>query len=77
MDFDLYWRGAPWQPQVNTLSGALQVKMGKGEIDSMGGGRAGCCDWSASTPCCASCSSISAIPSAKASTLIPSAAPPG
>ncbi|HBK4605223.1 AsmA2 domain-containing protein YhdP [Serratia marcescens] len=41
VDFDLYWHGAPWQPQVNTLSGALQVKMGKGEIDSMGGGRAG------------------------------------
>ena len=41
MDFDLYWHGAPWQPQVDTLSGALQVKMGKGEIDSMGGGRAG------------------------------------
>ena len=40
VDFDLYWHGAPWQPQVNTLSGALQVKMGKG-IDSMGGGRAG------------------------------------
>lgn len=41
VDFDLYWRGQPWQPQVNTLSGALQVKMGKGESDSIGGGRAG------------------------------------
>ncbi|CAI1126550.1 Uncharacterized protein involved in outer membrane biogenesis [Serratia entomophila] len=41
VDFDLYWRGQPWQPQVNTLSGALQIKMGKGEIDSIGGGRAG------------------------------------
>lgn len=41
VDFDLYWRGAPWQPQINSLSGALQVKMGKGEIDSIGGGRAG------------------------------------
>ena len=41
VDFDLYWHGTPWQPRVDTLSGALQVKMGKGEIDSMGGGRAG------------------------------------
>ncbi|ANJ93939.1 AsmA2 domain-containing protein YhdP [Serratia plymuthica] len=41
VDFDLYWRGQPWKPQVETLSGALTIKMGKGEIDSMGGGRAG------------------------------------
>ncbi len=40
VDFDLYWHGAPWQPQVNTLSGALQVKM-CGRSTSMGGGRAG------------------------------------
>lgn len=41
VDFDLYWHGQPWQPQVDTLSGTLQVKIGKGEIDSIGGGRAG------------------------------------
>lgn len=41
MDFDLYWHGQPWQPQVDTLSGTLQVKIGKGEIDNIGGGRAG------------------------------------
>ena len=75
VDFDLYWHGAPWQPQVNTLSGALQVKMGKGRSTAWAAAApVSCCDWSASTPCCASCSSISAIPSAKASTLTPSAA---
>lgn len=78
VDFDLYWHGAPWQPQVNTLSGALQVKMGKGRSTAWAAAApVSCCDWSASTPCCASCSSISAIPSAKASTLTPSAALPG
>lgn len=41
VDFDLNWRGQPWQPQVDSLSGALQINMGKGEIDSIGGGRAG------------------------------------
>ncbi|MNZ90620.1 hypothetical protein D3C78_1095870 [compost metagenome] len=41
IDFDLYWRGTPWKPQMSTLSGAMKVNMGKGEIDSMGGGRAG------------------------------------
>lgn len=37
--FDLYWHGQRWQLQVYTLSGTLQVKIGNGEIDSIGGGR--------------------------------------
>ncbi|ATA20354.1 uncharacterized protein (TIGR02099 family) [Gibbsiella quercinecans] len=41
VDFDLYWHGKPWQPQIATLSGTLQAALGKGEIEDIGGGRAG------------------------------------
>lgn len=41
IDYDLYWQGAPWQPKINTLNGIIKSHLGKGEIDSMGGGRAG------------------------------------
>lgn len=40
VDFDLYWQGQPWKPKVDTLRGVLQVKIGKGKIDSIGGSRA-------------------------------------
>ncbi|WP_411705207.1 AsmA2 domain-containing protein YhdP [Edaphovirga cremea] len=40
-EFDLYWQGAPWQPQIATLNGTLNTQLGKGEIDNLGGGRAG------------------------------------
>ncbi|MGL4858399.1 MAG: AsmA2 domain-containing protein YhdP [Enterobacteriaceae bacterium] len=39
--FDLDWHDVPWQPQFPTLSGTLDVSMGRGEISDMGGGRAG------------------------------------
>ncbi|MDN5987364.1 MAG: DUF3971 domain-containing protein, partial [Hafniaceae bacterium] len=38
---DLNWIGEPWRPQVNSLNGTLSSKLGKGEIDNAGGGRAG------------------------------------
>ncbi|MFI8417993.1 AsmA2 domain-containing protein YhdP [Serratia sp. NPDC078593] len=41
VDFDLHWRGQPWQPNMNTFNGTMQIDIGKGEIDSLGGGRAG------------------------------------
>ena len=41
VDFDLHWRGQPWQPKMNTFNGTMKLAMGKGEIDSIGGGRAG------------------------------------
>lgn len=41
IDFDLYWHGQPWQPQMNTLNGTMKISLGKGEIDDIGGGRAG------------------------------------
>jgi uncharacterized protein (TIGR02099 family) len=41
IDFDLHWRGQPWKPQVNTLNGTMKIDLGKGEIDNVGGGRAG------------------------------------
>jgi len=40
IDFDLYWHGQPWKPQIETLNGAITVDLGKGEIDNVGG-RAG------------------------------------
>lgn len=39
--FDVNWMGEPWSPQVNSLNGTLSSKLGKGEIDNAGGGRAG------------------------------------
>ncbi|WP_024527962.1 AsmA2 domain-containing protein YhdP [Serratia fonticola] len=41
IDFDLHWHGQPWKPQINTLNGTMKVDLGKGEIDNVGGGRAG------------------------------------
>lgn len=41
VDFDLHWRGQPWNPQINTLNGTSKINLGKGEIDNIGGGRAG------------------------------------
>ncbi|WP_127959046.1 AsmA2 domain-containing protein YhdP [Serratia microhaemolytica] len=39
--FNLYWSGRPWQPQIDTLHGSINFALGKGEIDSIGAGRAG------------------------------------
>lgn len=41
VDFDLHWRGQPWKPEVNSFNGTMKIDIGKGEIDSLGGGRAG------------------------------------
>ncbi|AHG19806.1 hypothetical protein Z042_09355 [Chania multitudinisentens RB-25] len=41
IDFDLYWHGRPWKPQINTLNGTMKINLGKGEIENIGGGRAG------------------------------------
>lgn len=41
IDFDLFWHGQPWKPQINTLNGTMKIDLGKGEIDNVGGGRAG------------------------------------
>ncbi|VAX76206.1 Uncharacterized protein YhdP [Serratia symbiotica] len=39
--FNLYWHGRPWPPKLDTLSGTLQFKIRKGELNGIGGGRAG------------------------------------
>jgi uncharacterized protein YhdP len=41
IDFDLHWHGQPWKPQIDTLNGTMKIDLGKGEIDNIGGGRAG------------------------------------
>ncbi|MFC0228126.1 AsmA2 domain-containing protein YhdP [Serratia aquatilis] len=41
IDFDLHWHGQPWKPQINKLNGTMKIDLGKGEIDNIGGGRAG------------------------------------
>ncbi|MFP1929670.1 AsmA2 domain-containing protein YhdP [Lonsdalea quercina] len=41
IDYDLYWHGEPWSPDVPTLSGILQTHLGKGEITSASSGSAG------------------------------------
>ncbi len=41
IDFDLHWHGPPWKPQIDTLNGTMKIDLGKGEIDNVGGGRAG------------------------------------
>jgi len=41
IDFDLHWHGQPWKPQLDTLNGTMKIDLGKGEIDNIGGGRAG------------------------------------
>lgn len=47
---DLNWRGVPWEPQINTLSGTLKGRLGKGQLTDLGGGvRASYCVWSALT----------------------------
>ncbi|EKS7794058.1 AsmA2 domain-containing protein YhdP [Edwardsiella piscicida] len=40
-DYDLRWQGEPWQPRIETLDGMLQVRLGKGVLESMDTGRAG------------------------------------
>ncbi|MDR0806569.1 MAG: AsmA2 domain-containing protein YhdP [Enterobacteriaceae bacterium] len=37
VDFGLSWRGDPWSPMVNTLNGKMSAKLGKGQIDNVGG----------------------------------------
>lgn len=39
--FDLHWRNVPWKPDIKTLNGTLNNKVGKGEIADIGGGRTG------------------------------------
>lgn len=39
--FDLNWRGEPWKPQIDTLSGTIAADFGQGYIANMGGGTAG------------------------------------
>ncbi|MEH0873906.1 AsmA2 domain-containing protein YhdP [Pectobacterium cacticida] len=41
VDYDLYWRGAPWAPDITSLSGILHTRIGKGEIADVGTGKAG------------------------------------
>jgi uncharacterized protein (TIGR02099 family) len=41
LDFDLSWRGEPWKPQIETLSGKLASEMGQGQVANLGGGAAG------------------------------------
>ncbi|AEW44843.1 hypothetical protein SCc_743 [Serratia symbiotica str. 'Cinara cedri'] len=37
INYDLHWYGQPWQPQINTISGTLDITIGKGKINSIGG----------------------------------------
>ncbi|MFC3394074.1 AsmA2 domain-containing protein YhdP [Brenneria rubrifaciens] len=41
VDYDLYWRGTPWAPDIASLSGILRTRIGKGEIAEAGTGQAG------------------------------------
>ncbi|MEC5319984.1 AsmA2 domain-containing protein YhdP [Brenneria populi subsp. brevivirga] len=41
VDYDLYWRGTPWAPDIASLSGILHTRIGKGEIADVGAGQAG------------------------------------
>lgn len=41
VDYDLYWRGTPWAPDIASLSGILHARIGKGEIAEVGTGQAG------------------------------------
>ncbi|ATA25651.1 TIGR02099 family protein [Brenneria goodwinii] len=41
VDYDLYWRGKPWAPDIASLSGILHTRVGKGEIADAGTGQAG------------------------------------
>lgn len=40
-DFDLHWRQVPWKPDVATLNGIVNTRLGKGQIEDIGTGRAG------------------------------------
>ncbi|MCL2892735.1 AsmA2 domain-containing protein YhdP [Brenneria tiliae] len=41
VDYDLYWRGTPWAPDIASLSGILHTRIGKGEVADVGTGQAG------------------------------------
>lgn len=41
LDYDLYWSGTPWAPQIASLSGILHSRIGKGEVVDVGTGQAG------------------------------------
>ncbi|QTF10303.1 AsmA2 domain-containing protein [Brenneria izadpanahii] len=41
VDYDLYWHGKPWAPDIASLSGILHTRIGKGEIADAGTGQAG------------------------------------
>ncbi|AUG98487.1 TIGR02099 family protein [Prodigiosinella confusarubida] len=41
VDYDLYWRGTPWEPDIPSLSGILKTHIGKGEITNVSTGQAG------------------------------------
>ncbi|KAA8999221.1 AsmA2 domain-containing protein [Affinibrenneria salicis] len=41
VDYDLYWGGEPWRPDIPTLSGVLHSQIGKGHIANVGAGQAG------------------------------------
>ncbi|MGL9735828.1 MAG: hypothetical protein ACR5LF_10080 [Symbiopectobacterium sp.] len=36
VDYDLYWRGSPWAPNLASLSGILHTRIGKGDIVNAG-----------------------------------------
>lgn len=40
-DFDLHWKDVPWKPQISSLNGIVNARMGKGQITDLGTGRAG------------------------------------
>lgn len=39
--YDLRWRAPPWRPDIRTLNGILQSKLGKGEFTEISSGHAG------------------------------------
>ncbi|WP_225639394.1 YhdP family protein [Candidatus Profftia sp. (ex Adelges kitamiensis)] len=39
VNVDLNWVGIPWYPQINSLNGTINCKLGKGNIDNTGRGR--------------------------------------
>lgn len=41
LGYDLHWRDIPWQPEINSMSGLLTLKTGKGAFQHVGTGTAG------------------------------------
>ena len=41
VDYDLRWRGKPWQPDITSLNGSLNSQLGKGQFTDLSTGHAG------------------------------------